>query len=271
MRPHFATFAASSLSILCALFLWIQITKILEQQHQDDDLRTTLAEQNQKLEAALKHAQNDAETKAQQDAEAAVLVETSKVDDLHGGFAYAFYATTDSYACGALVNMNRLQRLQTRYPVHILASSGVSQDYLDAFTAHGAVVHIEEAPPLSGGGGGYYNDCLLKLLAFKLHQLSPGLRRVLAFDSDQLIMQNLDHLFTGLPAVDLASPRAYWLAKDFLASTFMVIDLSDRLWEAVNSALSSAGYNEFDMDIINKLLGMYNLSMCSKDLPSDPV
>lgn len=120
------------------------------------------------------------------------------------------------------------------------------------------MVHFEEAPPLSGGNAGYYGDCLLQLLAFKLHRLSPGLKRVLAFDSDQLIMRNLDHLFTGLPAVDLASPRAYWLAKDFLASTFMIIDLSDRLWEAVNSALSSAGYNEFDMDIINNLLGMYN-------------
>lgn len=77
-----------------------------------------------------------------------------------------------------------------------------------------------------------------------------GLKRVLAFDADQLILKNLDHLFEGLPEVDLAAPRAYWLAKDFLASTFMMINLSDRLWSTVKSALDTVAYNKFDMDLM---------------------
>ncbi|KAK4539599.1 hypothetical protein LTR36_010535 [Oleoguttula mirabilis] len=172
------------------------------------------------------------------------------------GFAYLFYATADPYACSALVNIHRLQHvLNATVPIHVLASSDVREAYIAAFRAANATVHIEQAPPLKDGAGGYYQDCLLKLLAFKMHVIDPSLRRVLAFDSDQLIMQNLDHLFSGLPDVDLAAPRAYWLAKDFLASTFLMINLSDRLWHAVEAALATVDFDVFDMDLINNLLG----------------
>jgi hypothetical protein len=120
----------------------------------------------------------------------------------------------------------------------------------------GAVVHVQSPPQLvDHDPTTYYADCLLKLMSFKLHLLHPGLTRVLALDADQLIMQNLDHLFTGLPRVDLAAPRAYWIAKDFLASTFLMIDLSDRLWDAIRATLPTAGNGRFDMDILNDLLG----------------
>ncbi|KAK3067252.1 hypothetical protein LTR53_015982, partial [Teratosphaeriaceae sp. CCFEE 6253] len=183
------------------------------------------------------------------------------------GYAYVFYATADPYACSALVNIHRLRHLlHARHPIHVLASPTVSFPYIAAFRNAGAVVHIQTPPPLkdSGGGiggglggGGYYQDCLLKLLAFKLHRLDPTLTRVLAFDADQLILRNLDALFAGLPPVDLAAPRAYWLAKDFLASTFLLINLSDRLWATVEAAMKSGGQGkgEFDMDLLNEVLG----------------
>ncbi|GAB1731858.1 hypothetical protein NU195Hw_g5175t1 [Hortaea werneckii] len=181
----------------------------------------------------------------------------SKVDPAAKGFAYAFYATSDSYACSALVNIYRLQHeLGTKLPIHMLVSDGVSSPYIQSFEAAGVFVHHEETPKLKSSiMGSYYEDCLLKLLAFKLHALDPRLKRVLALDSDQLVMQNLDHLFAGLPEVDLAAPRAYWLSRDFLASTFMMISLSDRLWKTVEDALDTIGYDKFDMDLINDLLG----------------
>lgn len=237
--------AVCSFLVLAVFFLCFHTSRIQQEyQRQDRYLRISLAEQseqNQRLQDALRQQQ-------------AVLAAPSPPDD-HSGFAYVFYATADSYACSVLVNIERLQYLHARYPVHILASSALSQPYLDAFEAHGAVVHIEEPPPLPASRSGYYDDCLLKLLSFKLHQLSPGLQRVLVFDSDQFIMRNLDDLFTALPTVDLASPRAYWLGKDVLATTFMMISLSDRLWDAVSDALSHLEEGDFDMDVINKLLG----------------
>ncbi|RMY71114.1 hypothetical protein D0863_05364 [Hortaea werneckii] len=181
----------------------------------------------------------------------------SKADPASKGFAYAFYATSDSYACSALVNIHRLQHeLESKLPIHMLVSDGVSSPYIQAFEAAGVFVHHEQTPKLKSSMiGSYYEDCLLKLLAFKLHALDPRVKRVLALDSDQLVMHNLDHLFAGLPEVDLAAPRAYWLSRDFLASTFMMISLSDRLWKTVEDALDTISYDKFDMDLINDLLG----------------
>ena len=118
-----------------------------------------------------------------------------------------------------------------------------------------ATVHLQELPPLAGDSVPYYRDCLLKLLAFKMHILSPGLNRVLVLDSDQLIRKNLDHLFVGLPEVDVAASRAYWLAKDFLSSTFMMINLSSRLWETVQNGLTTVTMDEYDMDLMNDMFG----------------
>ncbi|KAI5358588.1 putative nucleotide-diphospho-sugar transferase, glucose N-acetyltransferase 1 [Septoria linicola] len=246
MRPHFAILAALSLAI-AGYFLYTSVSRIREQHRLNESAIATLTQEKYELASALQQSQHDAEDKVQE--------ATMRAEQERKSFAYSFYATNDIYACGVLVNIQRLHELKAQYQVHVLVSPGVSQTYVTKLVGLGATIHVEDPPPLPGGSVGYYNDCLLKLLSFKLHQLNPGLKRVLAFDSDQLIMQNLDHLFTGVPAGSLAAPRAYWLAKDFLASTFMMIDLSDRLWTRVNQAFSNASINDFDMDIINKLLG----------------
>lgn len=172
-------------------------------------------------------------------------------------FAYVFYATSDEYACSVLVNIYRLRHiLRTAYTtIHVLISPTVSPTFVAALEKADALVHIETPPVVSPDSASYYDGCMLKLLALKLHRLTPGLERVLVLDADQLVMQNLDHLFSGLPRVDLAAPRAYWLAKDFLASTFMMIELSDRLWATVRDALESSGSDKYDMDLVNDLLG----------------
>jgi hypothetical protein len=88
-----------------------------------------------------------------------------------------------------------------------------------------------------------------------MHHTVPGLERVLVLDADQIILRNVEPLFVGLPVVDLAAPRAYWLAKDFICSAFMMISLSDRLWETVEAALASVQYDRYDMDLVNELFG----------------
>ena len=175
------------------------------------------------------------------------------------GFAYVFYATEDTYACSVLVNIHRLQNeLNTTLAIHVLTTPVVSTRFREAMSATGAIVHVLEPPPLPKTAESYYKDSLLKLRAFEMHQLVPGLTRVLAFDADQLIMRNLDHLFSDLPIVDLASPRAYWLGKDVVASTFMLISLSDRLWETVRQEMDRNLLNvevKYDMDLVNDVLG----------------
>lgn len=200
MRPHFSILAALSLTI-SVFFLYTGILRIRERHQFNEHAIATLTQEKYELASALQQSQHDAENR---DRDAAMRAEQERKS-----FAYSFYATNDIYACGVLVNIQRLQELGARYPIHVLISPSVSQAYVSKLVGLGAMIHIEDPPPLPGGSVGYYNDCLLKLLSFKLHQLAPGLKRVLAFDSDQLTMQNLDHLFTGVPAGSLAAPRAY--------------------------------------------------------------
>ncbi|KAK3626071.1 hypothetical protein LTR22_023287 [Elasticomyces elasticus] len=197
-----------------------------------------LAIENSHLQQALATAEESLANEKMQVARLdKTLGEAERADDLDLdnvdrplGFAYIFYATSDPHACSVLVNIYRLHNvLSSTLPIHVLASSDVSPSYIAAFEEARAIVHVEETPSIKDTAAGYCQDCMLKLLAFKMQLLDPTLKRVLAFDSDQLIMRNLDHLFVGLPDVDLAASRAYWLAKDFLASTFLMIKLSNRL------------------------------------------
>lgn len=126
---------------------------------------------------------------------------------------------------------------------------------LRAMEATKATVHVENTPPLADGAIAYYRDCLLKLYVFKMHILSPGLRRVLVIDADQLILKNLDGPFRSLLDVDLAAPHAYWITKDTISSTLMLINLSTRLWDTVGPAINTIAQDKYDMDVMNDLFG----------------
>lgn len=170
------------------------------------------------------------------------------------GFAYVFYATADDYACAALVNIYRLQDLlHTRHRIVALVSSHVSQPYVDALRGRNVTVISHEPPPLAEGSVSYYKDVLLKLVSFGLHRQDSSLKRVLTLDSDQLLLKNLDGVF-DLPHVDLAAPRAYWIGKDTICSAFMLIELSDRLADRVETGLKEIHPDKYDMDLINELL-----------------
>lgn len=187
----------------------------------------------------------------------------SRKEAEEAGYAYVFYATSNSYACSALVNIHQLQTLGSTVSIHVLASEKVSKAYIDAFATAGVKTHVEITPKLPLQHGHYYEDCLLKLVVFKMHKLDPSLKRVLLFDSDQLILKHFDNLFSDIPPVDLAAPRAYWLGTEeaVFSSAFMLINLSDRLWDKVNKTLPT-GDDDFggaepkvDMDILNDVLG----------------
>lgn len=200
----------------------------------------------------------------------------SKIDDLRkhpphlsrkeaeeAGFAYVFYATSVPYACSALVNIHQLRNLGSTVPIHVLASEKMPKAYIEAFATAGVKTHVEMTPKLPLQHGHYYEDCLLKLVVFKMHKLDPRLKRVLLFDSDQLILKHFDNLFSDIPPVDLAAPRAYWLGAEeaVFSSAFMLINLSDRLWDTVNKTFPT-GDGDFggaepkvDMDIMNDVLG----------------
>lgn len=226
-------------------------------------LQQSVEEQNRALKQALEAARasiKQVEEAAQARPTAAKAIPEQKGTAGTEGFAYVFYATNDNYACSVLVNIHRLkQLLHTTIAIHVLATEDVSEDVLQAVGATGAVLHIQSPPAMPEDAVHYYKDSLLKLRAFEMHKLSPGLTRVLALDADQLVMKNMDDLFVNLPEVDLAAPRAYWLKKDWISSTFMLINLSDRLWATVQKAMQNNMLNtqttRYDMDLVNDALG----------------
>ena len=168
-------------------------------------------------------------------------------------YAYVFYATKAEYACSVLINIDRLNNVfHTKQRIIVLVKPTLSSDYLSRFTAANATVIPYEPPPLFGKDEIYYSDVLLKLVGFRLHQYIPSLKRVLILDSDQLILQPLDHVFS-LPAVDLAAPRAYWKGSFGFTSTFLLVSLSERLWSRIELALRTIKHDTFDMDLLNEM------------------
>ncbi|KAG8529929.1 uncharacterized protein KY384_005410 [Bacidia gigantensis] len=167
-----------------------------------------------------------------------------------------FYVTQGPYACSALINIDRLRKtFNSTYPIVVFVKPGLQSSFLDLFTAYNATVVLYEPPPIPINTSSYYTGVLLKLVSFRLHQIIPSLNRVLVLDSDQLILQSPDHLFS-LPVVDLAAPRAYWSEDPTeLTSALMLIKPSDRSWRRVKQAMDEIKPGEFDMDIINTLFG----------------
>ena len=168
-------------------------------------------------------------------------------------YAYVFYATKAEYACSVLVNIDRLRNtFHTKHRIIVLVTPTVGSEYLSRFTAQNATVLPHQPPPLFDSNVTYYTDVLLKLIGFSLHHYIPSLDRVLILDSDQIILQSLDHVFS-LPAVDLAAPRANWQGTFGFTSAFLLVSLSDRLWHKIEGALQTISHDTFDMDLLNAM------------------
>ncbi|KAG9902510.1 nucleotide-diphospho-sugar transferase, partial [Aureobasidium melanogenum] len=173
-------------------------------------------------------------------------------------YAYVFYATQDVYACSVLVNIHQLRAIhKTPHRIFVLVTSEVSPFYFSAFEDSGAIISLQTPPSLANNteGAGYYKDCLLKLYAFRMSEIDSSLQKVMVLDSDQLILKNLDHLFSTGVEVDVAAPRAYWISKEAFSTAMLVVSLSAGLWRKVETAVRSVRLNQYDMDVANEMFG----------------
>ena len=84
------------------------------------------------------------------------------------------------------------------------------------------------------------------------------------FDNDATVLKHLDHLFL-LPPAPLAIPRAYWLGADplpektihkyVLSGQLLVVTPDPVVFAALMDAVRSKGENDYDMEILNWVLG----------------
>ncbi|POS77481.1 hypothetical protein DHEL01_v204115 [Diaporthe helianthi] len=109
------------------------------------------------------------------------------------------------------------------------------------------VLHQESA----AYSGPNWADSYTKLLAFKQTQYD----RVIAIDSDSLLLGSLDELFF-VPPAPAVMPRAYWLSKTTMSSHIMVLTPSEDAFSSVERIIKSrAGKGFYDMEIMNSLFG----------------
>jgi alpha-N-acetylglucosamine transferase len=98
-----------------------------------------------------------------------------------------------------------------------------------------------------------WHKSLTKFQAFALTEYT----RVLIFDSDSMVLNNMDHYFLSPPA-PVAVPRAYWLnGKDenikdhILGSHVMLIEPNEGNYHRIINEAKLSG--DFDMEVLNNL------------------
>lgn len=99
--------------------------------------------------------------------------------------------------------------------------------------------------------GPNWADSYTKLQAFKQTQYD----RLIAIDSDSLLLGSLDELFFVPPAAAVM-PHAYWLSTPTMSSHIMVLTPSTEVSQRVEDIIKRrAGKDFYDMEIMNALFG----------------
>jgi hypothetical protein len=148
--------------------------------------------------------------------------------------------------------MNVLRKFHTKHKIFALVTEKVNKGYRDAMEELNVTVSVTPPPTHPHHRNPIKEQSLLKLLAFRMHQVDKTLKRVIVMDADQYISKPLDSLF-DLPSVDFAAPRAYWRGNHFLSTTLMVISLSDRVWKLVEEGMKNLKETWYDFELVNDL------------------
>ncbi|KAK4205470.1 family 8 putative glycosyltransferase [Triangularia verruculosa] len=183
-------------------------------------------------------------------------------------FAYLQYVTNSHYLCNSVMLFEQLQQYGSKadrvmmYPAGMfeLAAAEAGEETggrkghdvelliraRDEFGVRLVPVSIHHKDTADST----WAESFTKLLAFNQTQYD----RVLSLDSDAVLLDSLDELFT-LPASPVAMPRAYWLypGEKKLASHILLVEPSAAEFQRVLDAMSQGGEEEYDMEILNTL------------------
>jgi hypothetical protein len=180
-------------------------------------------------------------------------------------FAYVQYVTDHHYLCNSVMIFESLWSLGSRakrvlmYPDDMLADpeSKVAKTpeqrlLLLARDAYGVTLVPIEVKEKEGSNGAWANS-YTKLHAFK----QTNYDRVLALDSDSVVLQNMDELFL-MPQCTIAMPRAYWLHDEdpprrMLSTHVMLLTPSQAEYDRIMARVEEAAEDDYDMEVINHL------------------
>ncbi|KAM5345884.1 hypothetical protein ACJ41O_011745 [Fusarium nematophilum] len=175
-------------------------------------------------------------------------------------FAYAQYATDLDYLCNTIINFGLLRRYGAKHDLVLIFPKAWEEGTSKGAKAianiriHHPHINLRPMDVISTKkGDATWRDSLTKFQSFALTEWT----RVLAFDSDSLVLNSMDHYFLS-PLAPVAVPRAYWLnekdtdiAKQVLGSHVMLIEPNQARYEKIiNEALQSG---DFDMEVVNHM------------------
>ncbi|KAI9157882.1 Glucose N-acetyltransferase 1 [Paramyrothecium foliicola] len=175
-------------------------------------------------------------------------------------FAYAQYATNLNYLCNAVINFRLLKRYGAQHDLVLIHPKQWSEGNSPEARALATVRKNHPEIILSGfdvvstrKGDATWADSLTKFHSFALTNWT----RVLAFDSDSLVLNKMDHYFLS-PLAALAVPRAYWLTKkednlaqQVLGSHVMLLEPNEKQYNKIMDEALKSG--DFDMEVINHM------------------
>ncbi|KAK4171173.1 family 8 putative glycosyltransferase [Triangularia setosa] len=183
-------------------------------------------------------------------------------------FAYLQYVTNSHYLCNSVMLFEQLHQYGSRadrimmYPAEMFnledheaaeEINGRAEHEIellikarDEFNVRLVPVSVQHKLTVDST----WAESFTKLLAFNQTQYS----RVLSLDSDAILLDSVDELFT-LPTSPVAMPRAYWLYPDEkkLASHILLVEPSAAEFQRVLDATKEGGEDEYDMEILNTL------------------
>ncbi|KAK4192993.1 nucleotide-diphospho-sugar transferase [Podospora australis] len=181
-------------------------------------------------------------------------------------FAYVQYATNEIYLCNALINFARLKECSTKHDLALIYPEKWDDEKVRKETRLYKLMRIIRAkyPGIklypsevlwTPKGDSTWADSLTKLHAFALTEYS----RVLVFDSDTLVLNNMDRYFLA-PRAAVAVPRAYWMNEhgrnasfhdQVLGSHVMLVEPNTHQYQRVVEEARVSG--DFDMEVVNHL------------------
>jgi len=161
-------------------------------------------------------------------------------------FAYVFYATDNHYAIAVCVAIRLLKKTGVRNDIDfVVIHLPIARTIIQSMHKMNVITKRVQKLPSAHW---HFKNCFIKFYIFQLTQYD----RIVYFDADTYIMQNLDHLFTLPLNGKIAAPKAYWMPQPHVTSLLLVVRPDIKLWNKVQKHFAAAREKYiFDMEIIN--------------------
>eukprot|EP00466_Bigelowiella_natans_P007977 jgi/Bigna1/144898/aug1.92_g19606 len=123
-----------------------------------------------------------------------------KVKHRSSQYGYVSLLTNDGFLPGAIVLAKSLLKVEARYPLAVMVTSGVSQESRQKLAKLGVeTIPIEPLPCPNGNSSHVKSWEAVGLTKLRVWQLGDYFAKVVYIDADAIVVRNVDHLFKMIP------------------------------------------------------------------------